>query len=65
MASVFQILFLAALNTASFWLQPVQCEPYSANYYQVPFTSGIDEHETISFSKTWQILGPFRSGTRG
>ena len=60
-----QTLFLAVLSTASFWLQPAQCEPYVAHYYQVPFTSGIDEHESISFSKSWQILGPFKSGTRG
>lgn len=65
MAYSFQVLFLVVLSATSFWLQPVQCEPYFANHDQVPLISGINEHGSIFFSKQWQILGPFKSGTRG
>lgn len=45
-------------------MQVAQCSlgETSGNSYQVPVTGG---NEGLSFSKTWQVLGPFRSGTRG
>ena len=60
-----QIFLLAVVIAGYVWLQFVQCsleEAYSIISYQVPF---IDGNEGVSFSKTWQLLGPFRSGTRG
>lgn len=58
---------LGVLLLAICSLQPVVCSrdvmgPHLDNPYQIPF---LEANRNVSLSRTWQILGPFRSGTRG
>lgn len=59
-----QIFLLTVIIAGPFWLKVAQCSlrETSGDSYQVLVTG---RNEGLSFSKTWQILGPFRSGTRG
>lgn len=57
-----QSFLVGVLIAATYYPQFVLCGRDLNDPYQVPF---LETNRNVSFSKTWQILGPFRSGTRG
>lgn len=56
-----QVFLLVVLITAVSWPQSGLCS-FQDGPCQVPF---IKQKENVSLSRIWQVLGPFRSGTRG
>lgn len=61
------ISFLAMLTATVSWAQSVLCGFQGIGSYidgsdQAPLLQG---NGNISFSDIWQVLGPFRTGTRG